>query len=147
MAGTALLALVLLASCTTTNIAGNRTGWSDYANIAIKDYIVVGSVRVESEEIIQRGFLGIANRHTGSLVTYDSLMAEARRLGADDIINVRIDRIDESAHGFMDWFFGYTERYRYQANALAIKYAGAASVYLPDVRGSPAQPNAEGLPR
>ncbi len=126
-----LFAVALLSSCTTTNLTSNRTGWSDYATIAIKDYTVVGIVRVTSEEVTQRGFLGIANSHTGSQVTYDLLVGEAKKLGADDIINVRIDRTDKSLHGIFDWL-GYTEKYAYTANALAIKYTQAAAGYVPD---------------
>jgi uncharacterized protein YbjQ (UPF0145 family) len=132
-----LFAVALLISCTTTNLASNRTGWSDYATIAIKDYTVVGIVRVVSEEITQRGFLGIANSRTGSEITYDSLISEAKKLGADDIINVRIDRTDASLHGIFDWLFGYTEKYAYTANALAIKYTQAAAGYLADAASRP----------
>jgi len=128
----ALFAAALLCSCTSINVASNRTGWSDYATVAIKDYSVVGIVRVESEEVTRRGFLGIAQYHTGSQVTYDLLVSEAKKLGADDIINVRIDRTDRSFHGVFDWLAGYTERYAYTANALAIKYTQAIAGYLAD---------------
>jgi hypothetical protein len=111
--------------------------WSDYATIAIKDYTVVGIVRVESEEITQRGFLAIANSHTGSQITYDLLISEAKRLGADDIINVRIDRTDASLHGAFDWLFGYTEKYAYTANALAIRYTKAVAGNLADAASRP----------
>ena len=132
-----LFAVALLSSCTTTNLASNRTGWSDYATIAIKDYTVVGIVRVVSEEVTQRGFLGIANSHTGSQVTYDLLISEAKKLGADDIVNVRIDRTDESLHGIFDSLFGYTEKYAYTANALAIKYTQGAAGYFADGASGP----------
>jgi uncharacterized protein YbjQ (UPF0145 family) len=122
-----LIVAVLLCSCATTNLTSNRTGWSDYATVAIKDYTVVGIVRVESEEVTRRGFLSIARSHKGSQVTYDVLVSEAKKLGADDIINVRIDRTDKSLHGIFDWLVGYTERYAYTANALAIKYTQAVA--------------------
>lgn len=130
-----LIAIALLTSCTTTNLAGNRTGWSDYATVAIKDYTVVGIVRVVSEEVTRRGFLGIASFHTGSQITYDLLISEAKKLGADDIINVRIDRTDASLHGTFDWLFGYTEKYAYTANALAIRYTKAVAGSLADLPG------------
>ena len=132
-----LLAAALLCSCATTNLAGNRIGWSDYATIAIKDYTVVGIVRVGSEEVIRRGFLGIAHSHTGSQVTYDLLISEAKKLGADDIINVRIDRTDRSLHGIFDWLVGYTETYTYNANALAIKYTKAVAGSVAEGARSP----------
>jgi uncharacterized protein YbjQ (UPF0145 family) len=120
-----LFAAALLCSCTTTNLASNRTGWSDYATVAIKDYTVVGIVRVVSEEVTSRGFLGIVYSYKGSQITYDLLVSEAKKIGADDIINVRIYRTDKSLHGIFDWLVGYTERYAYTANALAIKYTQA----------------------
>jgi hypothetical protein len=132
-----LFAVALLSSCATTNLASNKTGWSDYATIAIKDYAVVGIVRVMSEEVTQRGFLGIAYSQTGSQVTYDLLISEAKKLGADDIINIRIDRTDESFRGIFDWLIGYTEKYSYTANALAIKYTQAAAGYLADGASGP----------
>jgi uncharacterized protein YbjQ (UPF0145 family) len=134
-----VFAAAFLSSCTTTNLASSRTGWSDYANVAIKDYTVVGIVRVVSEEVTQRGFLGIANSRTGSQVTYDLLISEAKKLGADDIVNVRIDHRDESFHGIFDWLVGYTERYAYTANALAIKYTQAVAGYLADGDRAPPQ--------
>jgi len=141
-----LFAAALLSSCTTTNVAGNRTGWSDYAAIAIKDYIVVGTVRVVSKEVTQRGFLGIVNSHTGSQVTYDLLISEAKKLGADDIINVRIDRTDESLHGIFDSLFGYTEKYAYTANALAIKYTqGVAGHFADSTSGASQRGEGSGL--
>jgi uncharacterized protein YbjQ (UPF0145 family) len=136
-AAAVLLAIALLSSCTTVNLSSNRTGWSDYATIAIKDYTVVGIVRIESEEVTQCGFLGIASSHTGSQVTYDLLISEAKKLGADDIINVRIDRTDKSLHGIFDWLVGYTEKYAYTANALAIKYTEAAAGYVADGASGP----------
>jgi hypothetical protein len=123
----ALIAAALLCSCATTDLASNRTGWSDYATVAVKDYTVVGIVRVVSEEVTRRGFLGIAHSRTGSQVTYDMLVREAKKIGADDIINVRIDRTDKSLHGIFDWLVGYTERYAYTANALAITYTRAVA--------------------
>jgi len=94
-------------------------------------------VRVVREEITRRGFLGIANSHTGSEITYDLLIGEAKKLGADDIINVRIDRTDASLHGTFDWLFGYTEKYAYTANALAIKYTKAVAGNLTDAASRP----------
>jgi hypothetical protein len=48
--------------------------------------------------------------------------------GADDLINVRIDRVDESAHNtipLIEWITGYTEKYTYVGTALAIRYRDA----------------------
>ena len=125
-----LLAAMLFGSCTTTDLASNRTGWSDYSTITVKDYEPVGIVHVVSEEITRRGFLNIAYYHTGSRITYDLLITEAKKLGADDVINIRIDRTDKSYHGIFDWFVGSTEKCTYNANALAIKYTHAVSGYF-----------------
>lgn len=128
-AGKVFCVLAILSSCSTINLASNRAGWSDYAPIAVKDYLVLGSVRITCEEVVERGFLGIANSNSGSKVTYDLLLKEARKLGADDVINVRIDQRDVSSHGILDWLLGYTEKHAYSANALAIKYAEALQGY------------------
>ena len=143
---TVLIAAVLLGACTTTNLASNRTGWSDYATVAVKDYTVVGIVRVVSEEVVRRGFLGIVESRRGSQVTYDLLVSEAKKIGADDIINVRIDRTDKSLHGIFDWFVGYTERYAYTANALAIKYTQAIAGSVADGAGGPSGMGGEPAP-
>jgi hypothetical protein len=128
-----MVAAVILAACTTTNLGSNKTGWSDYATITTKDYVPVGIVRVTSEEIKKRGIFGVVSSHRGSQITYDMLISEAKALGADDIINVRIDRVDESVHGTIpaiEWITGYTEKYSYVGTALAIKYKDA----YPDFR-------------
>jgi hypothetical protein len=124
-----MAAALLLGACTTTNLGSNKTGWSDYATITTKDYAPVGIVRVTSVEIKKRGFLGVVSSHSGSQITYDMLIMEAKALDADDIINVRIDRVDESVHSTIPaiaWIFGYTEKYSYTGTALAIKYKDAA---------------------
>jgi len=123
-----LIGALGIGACTTTNLVSNKTGWSDYATITTKDYAPVGIVRVTSVETKKRGFLGIVSSHKGSQITYDMLIGEAKALGADDIINVRIDRVDQSAHSTLaaiEWIFGYTETYSYVGTALAIRYTDA----------------------
>jgi hypothetical protein len=64
------------AGCSTTTGNVEKVGWSNYTAIPNKDYTVVGVVIVRSE----------------NAVTLNAdLMAEAVKLGADDIINVRVD--------------------------------------------------------
>ncbi len=124
--GASLAAAVLLGACATTNLGSNKIGWSDYATIAIKDYAIVGIVRVTSEETNERSVFGIVTSHKGSQITYDMLIQEAKALGADDIINVRVDRVDESSHiPMLEWLIGYTERCSYIGTALAITYKDA----------------------
>ena len=90
-----------------------------------------------SEEVTKRGFLGIAKSYKGSQVTYDLLVSEAKRLGADDIIKVRIDRTNKSHHGIFDWLVGYTEKYAYTADALSIKYTQAVAGSFADGASGP----------
>ena len=123
-----LVAAAFLAACATSNVASNRTGWSDYATITTKDYEPVRIIRVTSEETKERSVFGVVTSHKGSQITYDMLIAEAEALGADDVINVRIDRVDKTVHStipFFEWLIGYSERYSYTGTALAIRYKDA----------------------
>lgn len=124
-----LVAAVLLASvallsvgCTTTDLTTNKTGWSDYAEIAVKDFEPVGVVRVTSKEVFKVEPFGFKESRTGSKVTYDMLIAEAVKLGAHDIINVRIDVINRSSSSPFDTITGSTKEIEYIGTALAIKY-------------------------
>lgn len=124
-----LVAAVLLASvalltvgCTTTDLTTNKTGWSDYAEIAVKDFEPVGVVRVTSKEVFKVEPFGFKKSSTGSKVTYDMLIAEAVKLGAHDIINVRIDVINRSSSSPFDRITGSTKEIEYIGTALAIKY-------------------------
>ena len=128
MKKTFLVAAVLLASialltvgCTTTDLTTNKTGWSDYAEIAVKDFEPVGVVRVTSKEVFETGPFGFKKSSTGSKVTYDMLIAEAVKLGAHDIINVRIDVANKSSSGPFDYFKGTKKEIEYIGTALAIK--------------------------
>ena len=120
MKKTFLVAAVLLASialltvgCTTTDLTTNKTGWSDYAEIAVKDFDPVGVVRVTSKEVFRVEPFGFKKSSTGSKVTYDMLIAEAVKLGAHDIINVRIDVANKSSSNPFsspfDFFTGSTK--------------------------------------
>jgi hypothetical protein len=87
-----------------------------------------GKSTLVSAWVDKRGVFGIATSHTGSQITYDMLIREAQALGADDIINVRIDRLDRSVHStvpFFEWIVGYTEQCTYTGTALAIRYKEA----------------------
>jgi hypothetical protein len=129
----AVLLVLALASCTTTDLTTNKTGWSDYSTIAIKDYTTVGHVRVTSSEVTTVGFLRLTSASEGSKVTYDMLLAEAKKLGADDIINVRIDeQVRGSRNLILDNIIGYTQTTDYVGNAMAIKYTTAQPNFRPD---------------
>lgn len=95
---------------------------NDAAPIPMKDYQTLGIIFVESTEIID----GNGN-HYGSKITNAMLMREAAKLGADDIINLRIDvqEIHELIPGNeLISGIGMVSQitYKYTATALAIKY-------------------------
>ena len=61
-------------------------------NIApVKDFTIAGIIFVESNAVFD------SDDHIveGSKITYDMLMREAQKLGADDIINIKIDEIEK----------------------------------------------------
>lgn len=119
---------LLTSSCQTASVdlTSNRTGWSDYAKFAVKDFNVVGVVRVTSTETTTHSPLNLSTEDKGSKITYDMLMSDAKKVGADDIINVRIDQQQTAVRTVLDFFTGYTDTKVYTGNALAIKYKDAA---------------------
>lgn len=112
---------LILFSCKSVDLETNALGLSENASITAKDYDIIGTVRVESEEQINIGPFGIYKSHNGSQITYDMLLNEAHNKGADDLINIRIDKIKDSNSIFYG-IFGRTEKYKYIGTALAIKY-------------------------
>jgi len=64
--------------------------------------------------------------HTGSKITYEMLMQEAKKLGANDVINVKIDvnQVEEIVKNKDNFDISRTT-YNYTASALAIKYTNA----------------------
>ena len=117
--------VLVLTGCKTTDYTVNRVGWSNYAEIAVKDYETVGVVTLESQEVFEAKPLGLARSLKGSRIVWSDLMAEAVKLGADDIINVRIEVTDQNKRTLIDFLTGYTLTYNYKGTALAIKYTGA----------------------
>ncbi|MCL2269738.1 MAG: hypothetical protein FWC24_00190 [Treponema sp.] len=113
-----------ITSCTTADYTANMTGASDYATVAVKDFVTLGIVTVHSKEIHHSGPFGIKKRIEGSKITYSDLMHEAVRLEADDIINVRIDVNSSYTKTAFDWITGWTRVYTHTGTALAIKYTG-----------------------
>ena len=119
--GAALAAAVLFAGCTSTvDIADADKGWTNCATIAVKDFDGVGIVMVESTKTIKVSPFRLKTETTGKSVTYSDLMAEAKKLGADDIINVRLDKGRKG--GKASFFAGGETTYTYSGTALAIKY-------------------------
>ena len=111
-------------SCATTNSTTNTVGWSAYSDIVYKDYDAVKIVKVESTETLTSNFFGLFKKIEGSSVTYSQLMDEAAKAGADDIINVRIDRKFDNSQGN---FLAKKAVYTYYATAVAIKYKDTKS--------------------
>jgi hypothetical protein len=124
----AALFVLVFAACSTTNITTNHSGWSDSATIPVKDFESLGVVVVEARETLKLGPLSLFKSYTGSRITYSDLLAEAQKLGADDVINVRIDTRTETEHTLLDFFTGWTATYFYTGTALAVKYTGLAGV-------------------
>jgi hypothetical protein len=117
-----LTVLFVCTSCATTRLTTNKVGWSDYTGITIKDFDVVGIITVESEVTKKVAPFGLNSSLEGSEITYAMLMEEAAKKKGDDIINVRIDKIEDSTKSLFDFIVGYKKTTKYIATALAIKY-------------------------
>jgi hypothetical protein len=132
----AVIIALVLASCETTDFSTNQVGWSDYADIAVKDFESLGIVTLQAQEQIGFGPFQLTRYHTGSRVTYAGLFEEAKKLGADEIINVRIDVRTEEVTSPVDFFTGGKATHTYTGTALAIKYTGAMEQVKSNITGS-----------
>jgi hypothetical protein len=141
-----IMAVFALAACTTTDYTANITGASDYATVAVKDFVTLGIVTVHATEIHHASPFGIIKRIEGSKVTYSDLMQEAAKLEADDIINVRIDMNANYTKGVFDWVTGWSRTFNHTGTALAIKYTEKlASEHVdPQLSGIPKSPEKSG---
>ena len=124
-----LLVLVLgftVIGCTSTDVKSNTSGEYMFANIAGKDFTVLGFVTVNTTEEIRISPLKISTDWKGERVTYDLLLQEAKKLypSVSDIINVRVDQISQGRTSLLDYFTGTTRTNKYIGNALAIEYTG-----------------------
>jgi len=117
-----LVVALVLAGCASTDYTANMSGASDYATVAVKDFVTLGIVTVVTTEIHHAGPFGFVKTIEGEKITYAKLMQEAARLEADDIINVRIDVHTNYAGTAFDWLTGWTRVYTHTGTALAIKY-------------------------
>jgi hypothetical protein len=126
-----IIALVMvigfLTGCTTTNLKSNLGGEYNMIPIARKDFTILGLVNVTATENLIVAPLHLSRDITGERVTFDLLLQEAKRLYPDvsDIINVRIDRIDNSRTSLFHFFTGYNKTVQYLGNAIAVKYTTA----------------------
>ena len=137
-----LIAAALVFGCRTYDKTVNRVGWSSYSDISVKDYTVAGIISLESQEVYSYGPFGFKKTFKGSRIVWSDLMAEAAKLGADDVINVRIEETNynvrkglggnmppENAYytffyqpSIIEFFTGYSVTWKYKATALAINY-------------------------
>ena len=141
---TALVFALLLSGCTSTDMKSNVAGeYSLITKISSKDFVPLGFVSVSATETVIISPLHFTKERLGERVTFDLLIQEARRLypEASDIINIRIDRVDQSKTTLIDFFIGSTRSVKYIGNALAIKYTDA----LEEVR-DPLRARTETLP-
>ena len=85
-----------MAGCSTTTTANREkvtlTGKIEQITLKEKNFTVVGIIFLTSTAIIDSNGSIIE----GSPVTYEMLMKEAQKLGADDIVNLRIDEIQKN---------------------------------------------------
>jgi len=113
------------ATTTTEGTKMARDGHVVQASVVTKNFNVLGFVYAETTAILD----DYGNIIKGSKISFDMLIREAKKLGADDIINLRIDeeytittenRTDRIGSGGRPVYAGATVNYK--ANALAIKY-------------------------
>ena len=127
-------AALVMASCSTTvDKTTAKQGWSNYTDIYAKDFNSAGIVFVESEITETIGFLGLTHETKGSSVTYKALMKEAQKLGADDVINVRIDQQRLGSKTIFTKIFGGSVTTKYMGTGLAVKYKDANTANLQEI--------------
>ena len=132
-----MLVFILLAGCSTTITAQREkvalNGKIEQITLVEKNFTVLGIIFLTSTAIIDSNGSIIE----GSPVTYEMLMKEAQKLGADDIVNLRIDEIQKNTEiqklnqeniDYQQSITSVSKRIiakrevTYNATALAIKY-------------------------
>ncbi|MCL2484624.1 MAG: hypothetical protein FWF00_01395 [Endomicrobia bacterium] len=108
---------------TTTSKQQSYGSVSDVNNAVVKDFEVKGIIFLKSTAIEK---VDIRGREVvkGSRITYEMLMKEAQNLGADDIMNLRIDEEVLPTKNKFDPI----KEIKYTATAIAIKYTNAIPV-------------------
>lgn len=114
-----LIFVLAITSCNTTNLSENQQGLSNKIELVKKDYDIVGFVNIRTTETITINFFGLIKNVQGSKPTYSALRIKAIQLGADDVIDVKIDKQITKKEVYP---FGGNYTYTYYASALAIKY-------------------------
>jgi hypothetical protein len=118
-----LAACIVLTGCASVNLTAPLSGKYITAIVTPKNFIVMGNVSVQSTETHKVGPFGLVREVKGSKINYTDLMAEAARLDADDIIDVRIEMNTGGKTSFLDWLKGWERVFTYTGNALAVVYA------------------------
>ena len=129
---------LLLAGCTSTDVKSNVAGeYNLVPKLASKDFVPLGLVSVTATETVIISPFHFTKDVSGERVTFDLLLKEARRLYPEtsDIINVRVDRIDQSRTTLVDFFTGSSRTVKYIGNALAIQYTDALEEVRDPLRG------------
>ncbi len=113
--GSVIIGMLALSSCTTTNM--DRKDGAGYLPIAKQEVQMLGPVRVTMTSV---GLLGISAEqsliHFGGN-SYDRLLAEAKKLGADDVLNITVDVVSTLIAGI------YNQQ-ELIVNGIAVKYTG-----------------------
>lgn len=121
------LSFLFIIGCATTErsmqsaFESNESGSYNNISIQSKDFIVKGPIFVESTVTIEQN--GAKN---GSEITAYMLMKEAQKLDADDVVNVKIDKLENIKKSIVkqqnrDKIIK-TKVITYKATGLAIKY-------------------------
>ena len=84
--------------------------------VPVKDFQSLGMVFTEHKMVVT------GSRADGDVITYNALLREASRLGADAIINVAIDNITKTVASASMISSAVTTEHVWYGSALAIKY-------------------------
>ena len=114
--------LAVLAGCVTIDYTAPLQGKFDNAGLPVKAFEVVGPVSASATETHRASPLSIVRTVEGAKVTYSDLMQEAARLGADDIIDVRIDMNTSGKTSLIDRLTGWERTFTHTGQAIAIRY-------------------------
>jgi uncharacterized protein YbjQ (UPF0145 family) len=112
---TVLIFCFIFIGCSTNQVLMSNKGKVADVNLEIKDFTTMGIIFVTSSAMFDYNDQLIS----GSTITYEMLMKEAQKLGAEDIANLRIDEVTTINRSSVD-VTGKTITYK--ATALAIKY-------------------------
>lgn len=124
------LSFLFIIGCATTEqnfsdstFESHESGSYNNISVPIKDFTIMGPIFVESTVTIEKN--GVKN---GSEITSYMLIKEAQKLDADDVINVKIDKIENIKKETI-WRKDKKQKMvvtikiiTYKATALAIKY-------------------------